>query len=315
MHWIDCHCDVLSKLWRDPDLSFYNKEDGVNLDVTYARASRAGVGMQVFAIFVSPTVPRAQSWEAALAQVDGFYEKVVKEERRVFPVLDRNDVERLGLDGWLGAFLSLEGADAIQGELAHLRLLYRLGVRMVGLTWNYANEVADGIEEERGGGLTNFGRTFVKEMARLGMILDVSHLSVRGFWEVMEFSEVSVLASHSNCRALCPHPRNLDDDQIRALIERDGLIGLTFVPKFLHPDPEQARVEDLFRHLDHVLDLGGENHIVFGSDFDGIDQKVPGLENTGDLPALEKLLAHRYPERSRLGWQWGNARRFFLKHL
>ncbi|PTM58906.1 dipeptidase [Desmospora activa] len=315
MRWIDLHCDVLSKLWRDPDLSFYEEREETGLDVTYPRASRAGVGMQVFAIFVSPSVPRAQTWEAALAQVDLFYEKVVIGERQVFPVLDRSDVKRLGTDKRLGALLLLEGADAIQGELSHLRLLHRLGVRMVGLTWNYANEVADGIEEERGGGLTRFGRTFVQEMARLGIILDVSHLSVRGFWEVMEMTEVPVLASHSNCRAICPHRRNLEDDQIRALIQRDGLIGLTFVPKFLHPDPDQARVDDLFRHLDHLLELGAEHHIAFGSDFDGIDQKVPGLENTGDLPELEKLLARRYPEHLRIGCQRENAHRFLLKHL
>ncbi|MDR6224265.1 dipeptidase [Desmospora profundinema] len=312
MRWIDGHCDVLSKLWREPGLSFY--EDGPKLDVTLPRIREAGVGMQVFAIFVPPDVSRAHSWETALAQVDCFYEGVVKDERLVFPVLDRNDVEQLGMDGRLGAFLSLEGADAIQGELLHLRLLHRLGVRMVGLTWNHANEVADGIEEERGGGLTRFGRLFVREMGRFGQFLDVSHLSVRGFWEVMDQTDVPVLASHSNCRTLCPHPRNLDDDQIRALIERDGLIGLTFVPKFLHSDPDQVRLNDLFRHLDHLLDLGASRQIVFGSDFDGIDQKVPGLANTKDLSYLEERLAERYPEHLRIGWQRDNFRRFLLKH-
>jgi membrane dipeptidase len=311
MRWMDGHCDVLYQLWRDPDRSFYS--DPADLDVTFPRVRKAGVGMQVFAIFVPPEVAAAHSWAVALSQVDIFYESIVKDQSGVFPVLHREDVERLGTDGRLGAMLSLEGADAIQGELSHLRLLQRLGVRMVGLTWNQANQVADGIEEERGGGLTRFGRLFVREMGRLGQFLDVSHLSVRGFWEVMEETDVPVMASHSNCQALCPHPRNLSDDQIRALIERDGLIGLTFVPQFLHPDPDQARVVDLLRHLDHLLELGAEKQIMIGSDFDGIEQKVPGLAHTGDLISLEGLLSQHYPEQLCRWLQRENLHRFLLK--
>ncbi len=137
--------------------------------------------MQVFAIFVPPeNVPRSQSWQVALEQVDLFYEKVVR-KGGLQPVRTSEELNFLSRENRMGGLLSLEGADAVAGKSSPSANLVRLGVRQVGLTWNYANEAADGIEEERGGGLTRFGRELVREMQRLRMVLDVSHLSVRGF--------------------------------------------------------------------------------------------------------------------------------------
>ncbi|WP_169713507.1 dipeptidase [Paludifilum halophilum] len=313
MKWMDGHCDVLYKMWKsESPISFY--ECNESLDVTYPAAHSSGVGIQVFAVFVPPEVPRSQFLHAALKQVDLFHERILLHGKKVVPLLSREDLIRLKSSGRMGALLSLEGADPLQGDTAHLRLLYRLGMRQVGLTWNHANEVADGIEEERNGGLTRFGRSLVKEMKRLNMVLDVSHLSVRGFWEVIE-EDLPVIASHSNCRAVCSHVRNLGDEQIRALIRREGLIGVTFVPKFVHDDPDQASIEGVLRHIDHICALGGEKCIAFGSDFDGIDQKVPGLEDTGALDGFREILLQRYPEPLVRRWTVENGFQFYFKHL
>src|SRR5690606_30161839 len=123
---------------------------------------------------------------------------------------------------------------ALAGSVEILRIFYRLGVRAVGLTWNYRNELADGqAEAESGGGLTRAGRAVVREMERLGMLIDVSHLSDASFEQVLEVAEGPVFASHSNARRICRHPRNLTDEQIRAIAARGGVIGINFAPQFL----------------------------------------------------------------------------------
>jgi membrane dipeptidase len=314
MRWIDGHCDVLWKMWdaREP-ISFYDSKSP--LDVRFPDARASGLGLQVFAVFVSPEVPKVLAWDTALRQVDLFYERIVRDGSDVTLITSSRELENLKAMGKMGALLALEGADALTGELFRLRVLHRLGVRQLGLTWNHANEAADGVEEERGGGLTRFGRKLVEEMGRLRMILDVSHLSERGFWDVMEAPDVSVIASHSNCHAVCPHIRNLKDDQIRALIEKEGIIGITFVPRFVHQPEEKATVEHLFRHIDHVCELGGERILAFGSDFDGISQKISGLEDVRGFSSLEEQLLKRYPEDWVKCWMWDNWYEFYRKHL
>ncbi|MBA4494423.1 dipeptidase [Paenactinomyces guangxiensis] len=312
MRSMDGHCDVLLKMWLDQEHSFYDTHS--NLDVTYLRLREGQVGLQTFAIYIPPTVAIGQKFEVAVKQIDEFYEKVIQDGEKMFLVTSGEQLDECS-PARIGALLSLEGADALQGELKYLRTFYRLGVRKMGLTWNHANEVADGIQEERGGGLTSFGREVVEEMKRLGMILDVSHLSIKGFWEVIEYPDLPVYASHSNCRAVCPHVRNLEDDQIKALINRDGLIGITYVTHFVKFPHGEVTIDDLIKHIEHVCELGGENQIFFGSDFDGIDKKIRDLEHAGQVNNLKKALLKRYPETLVKKWAWENGYRFYLKNL
>jgi membrane dipeptidase len=312
MQWMDGHCDVLSKMWRNlKDHSFYDPRS--RLDSSYHHLKEALVALQVFAIWVPDSVPRENRLSVALKQVDLFYEQIIRKEEAVHFVGSKQALKKCAPDR-MGALLAMEGADALHGELAFLRLFFRLGVRQLGLTWNHANEVADGIEEERNGGLTNFGKKVITEMERLGMILDVSHLSVRGFWEVME-SDLPVLASHSNCRKIAPHPRNLEDEQIEALIRKGGLIGITFVPSFTYPCEKEATIDHLLLHIEHVCSLGGERNLCFGSDFDGIRLKIKNLHNYRDIYWLKEALLRRYPESLVRKWAWENACAFYLNHL
>jgi membrane dipeptidase len=300
-------------MWKNiSERSFYDPDS--KLDSSYVHLKEAPVALQIFAVWVPDYVWKGQCLQVALKQIDYFYEQVIQDESRVFLVTDKERLKQCSRER-IGAILLLEGADALHGDLSILRLLHRLGVRQIGLTWNHANEAADGIEEERGGGLTRFGKEVIREMKRLGIILDVSHLSVRGFWEVMEEWDLPVLASHSNCRAICPHIRNLEDDQIKALIERDGRIGITFVPYFVHTPYHEASIAHLLKHIEHVCELGGENCIFFGSDFDGIDHKIKDLENYTHIGHLTEALLRHYPESLVKKWAWENGYQFYANHL
>jgi len=312
MQWMDGHCDVLWRMWQNLEKNrFYDPQS--RLDSSYRKLREAPVALQIFAIFVPNQVMRGHRLEHALKQISLFYEEIVKKGENVFLVARQEHLAALNPDR-MGAILLLEGVEPLQGEIHHLRIFYELGVRQVGLTWNHANEAADGIEEERGGGLTRFGRELLHKMGELGVILDVSHLSVKGFWEVIE-SPVPILASHSNCYSICPHIRNLYDDQIRALIKKQGLIGITFVPSFVHRPSDDATIDHLLKHIEHVCELGGEHHLFFGSDFDGIEKKIYRLENYGQIHHLKEALLKRYPESLVRKWAWENGVRFYQKHL
>ncbi|MFC4103489.1 dipeptidase [Paenibacillus xanthanilyticus] len=307
---VDFHCDVLWKLLEDETLSFEHEPSG-RLDVTLSRLREAGAGLQTFAIFISST--KSTNMAPILKSIDLFYEKVLACPDMMH-IQTKEDLENAEQSGRIGALLSLEGADGLQGDMAMLRILYRLGVRACGLTWNNANWGADGATEPRAGGLTRKGLEFVQECNRLGILLDVSHLSEKSFWDMADATTQPLIASHSNVKALCDHPRNLNDDQIRALIAMDGRIGFTYVPQFIVRDGN-ASVSDCVKHIEHMCELGGESHIMLGSDFDGIDSHVNGLAHPGELYRFREALHKLYKEETVSGFLRDNAFTFLRKHL
>ncbi len=323
MIWIDNHCDVLYQIWKrsrkKPSYLPEKKQEKTNLflldssplDVTLPGLRKNGSILQSFAIFVPSQISRLEKLKVALEQVDIFYEQVAP---YVTQVASCEDLMKLRSDQ-PGAILTLEGGEALQGDLTNLRLFYRLGVRQLGLTWNDANELADGSWEPRGGGLTRFGKACVEEMVRMQMIIDVSHLSVQGFWDVLAIPHRRVMASHSNCWSLCHHPRNLTDDQIKALIAHDSLIGITYVPHFVHKPYTDAKIDHLIAHIEHICKLGGENYISFGSDFDGMVEKMHELENIGDIPAFYTRLQQHFSKELVKKWTFQNAFRFYKDSL
>ncbi|TJY43112.1 membrane dipeptidase [Cohnella pontilimi] len=306
----DLHCDVIYKMMEHPGLSLLNPDDRL-LDVTVERLRQGGVTLQVFALFLPQALPRTP--ENMLRAVELYFSGVLAHPD-LMPVLRSQEVDAAGKMGKIGALLSIEGVDGLQGHFWMLRLLHRMGVRLLGPTWNHANWACDGAGEPRGGGLTKAGRQLVQECERLGILIDVSHLSDNGFWDVAETANRPFFASHSNVRALRTHSRNLTDDQVRALIAVGGIIGVTFVPWFL-TDPEPASIQHILRHVDHICALGGERHIAFGSDFDGAERYAQGVEHPGQYPRLTEALLKRYPENMVRGFMSGNAKRFFVKNL
>ena len=184
------------------------------------------------------------------------------------------DILQANADDQLGILLSLEGVDPIQNDLRLLRIFYELGVRGVGLAWSRRNYAADGAffkatREGRKGGLTPFGIQVIEEAEKLGMLLDVSHLNDEGFWDVMEVAQKPLVASHSNCRALVPSMRNLTDQQIEAIAQKGGVIGMNALNAFVaetSADNRRVTAADLVQHVDHIVRLVGVQHVGLGFD-------------------------------------------------
>src|SRR5690606_15365141 len=247
---VDAHCDTALRLVNGASLEDPEPKGHVDLP----RLVAGGVDLQIFALWVDARQRRGGFTVRCLELLEAVEREVAAHPDRLQLILTRQDLNAARAAGKIGVLLSIEGGEALEGSLAALRAFYRLGVRAMGLTWNGRNELADGCgDADSGGGLTAFGRQVVQEMNRLGMVVDVSHLSERGFWDVLEVSRRPVIASHSNARAVCDHRRNLYDAQIRALAENGGVMGMNFCPEFLRSDGP-ATLEDVVRHIDHIVD-------------------------------------------------------------
>ncbi|MEW6448067.1 MAG: dipeptidase [Bacillota bacterium] len=293
---VDCHCDTLSLLVQKGG-SF---EAGTKGQVDLPRLQSGGVNVQFFAVFVSPR-HRGTYLRRALEQVDIFTKITSGHSGELVSASDYPGLDRALTAGKIAAVLAIEGGHVLEGSISVLRVFYRLGVRCLALTWNCRNELADGVAEDKtGGGLTNFGREVVKEMGRLGMIVDVAHLAPAGFWDVLRLAKCPVIASHANSRTLCDHPRNLTDEQVRELAATGGVIGVNFVPEFI--DPVNPTVDRLVDHIEHLAAVGGVECVGIGSDFDGAPKMVAGLEDASALPFLTERLLER-------GWREEDIRR------
>ncbi|PEC23218.1 diguanylate cyclase [Bacillus cereus] len=268
MKIFDAHCDVLFQLWSAKGKKDFRNDS--QLHITFEQLKNRKGSIQCFAIYVPETVAYERRFEVALQMIDIFHSEILSLPGMKF-IQTKDDINMLKQDE-IGALLTLEGCEAIGKDVMKLRLFYRLGVRSFGLTWNYANLLADGALETRAAGLTSFGKQVVQELNMLHLWTDVSHLNERSFWDVIEIAK-NPIASHSNCYKLCQHPRNLNDEQIGALIKRNSIIGVTFVPQFLTSE-RQAHVTDILRHVEYICSIGGEKNVGFGSDFDGILETV-----------------------------------------
>ena len=175
------------------------------------------------------------------------------------------EVEEAKKDQRIAILLGFEGAEPVEGELSNLRNFYRLGLREVQLTWNYRNNVCDGIYEQRNAGLTEFGRAIIHEMNRLGMLIDTSHINSKGLEETLEVSEKPIYMSHTSAKALIDHPRNITDEQAETIAEKGGVIGVCFLPQFVAK--KDATAEHVLDHIDHFVDLVGSEHVGLGPDF------------------------------------------------
>ncbi|MCJ1907991.1 dipeptidase [Planococcus ruber] len=313
MKVIDTHCDALLKLQLAKRGTFYGKEplnftNSDQLDTNFQRLQAGGVCVQFFAIFLYPDLPDNEKWQHALEQVDLFYTEILGKNPSMKHIKKWEDIDSLK-EGEIGAVLTLEGADAFGNDLMKLRQLYRLGVLSIGLTWNNANLCADGAGEPRGGGLTLLGKEVVRLNNEHRIFTDVSHLSVKGFWDVMELADYPI-ASHSNARALCDHPRNLNDDQAKAMFAKNGMIDVVFCLPFIKEGGKDVGIADLVKHIDHFSSLGGVKHIGIGSDFDGIDAYMKNLNNASEFQNLINELQKHFSESEVEGFAYRN----FLEH-
>lgn len=288
--------------------------------IDFPRLAEGGVGMQMLACYIDAEYKPERALTQALRMIDAIYSQVAAAQGKVEIVYSAADIERVHAAGRQAVMISIEGGEPIGTDLAVLRMLYRLGVRAIGLVWNQRNAIADGIGETRTrGGLTTFGVELVKEMNRLGMLVDVSHLTDPGFWDVIEVSTQPIIASHSNSRAVCDHPRNLTDEQIKALAKNGGVMGINYARYFIDAeakaDKNKGDLKKLLDHIDHIVELVGPKHVGLGGDFDGASP-VNGLEDTTKVPAITEGLVERgYSDEDILAILGGNHLRLMRQVL
>lgn len=294
----DCHCDTLTELYNK-NASLYENEQHFDIK----RQIALGGGLQFCAIYVPTEVFRYQGGlRYTLCLLDKYNQEIKKLHENGIDVLQVRTAEDAGnvLKHKAATLLAIEEGGAIDGSLEALRCLYELGVRAMTLTWSNRNDIADGINEEAtGSGLTLFGKQVVAEMNRLGMLVDVSHISTAGFCSVIETSTKPIIATHSNAKSLCSHPRNLNDEQIKALAQNGGLAGITFAGQFLEEDWRNACIESVYKHIDYMLNLiGNDDHIGFGSDFDGISHPPYNIQGVQDYKPLIEYLSKYYSDET-----------------
>lgn len=318
MRVADMHCDTISKLLKKQrageEVSLRENEGHLDL----MRMQKGAYLLQNFALFVEQKQCKSP-WEEVQEMLKLYEQEMQKNTDLILPLLKWEDIRKNRERGKMSAMLTVEEGGVCQGSTDKLETLYKQGVRMMTLVWNYPNELGyPNLDRERGeavrkaagqtdavraekmikayrntpdteNGLTETGKIFVTRMEELGMIIDVSHMSDAGFYDVLSISHKPFVASHSNARAVCPCVRNLSDDMIHCIGERGGVIGLNFCADFLTQLPagvyNPGTLAAIVAHAVHIVDCGGMEVLGLGSDFDGIDthKELPGAEH------MEKL--------------------------
>ena len=323
----DGHNDILLDLHlpeRGGGRTFFERSDAGHLDLP--RAREGGFGGGFFACWAPPHPESGWTEESALTltedgyevedapPLDPIYARETADElaKILFRIEDESggqikivrtaeDLESCLRDGVLAAILHFEGAENLGPDPGALEDLYATGLRSLGLVWSRPNAYGEGVpfrfpaSPDTGPGLTDAGRELVRECNRLGVLLDVSHLNERGFWDVAGITEAPLVATHSNAHAICPTSRNLTDRQLDAIRDSDGMVGVNFAVAFLREDgaeEEDTPIEDVVRHVDYLVERVGVERVGFGSDFDGA--KVPlGIRDASGLPNLLAALRER----------------------
>ena len=308
---VDGHCDTLMRV-ADGTRKLGERSSEGHLDLP--RLQDGGVTAQVFAIYLEDRYLPAGAAKQTLHTLDALYREVAENSGSMMLATRAGDVEEAKRTGKVAAIIGFEGAEALEGDLALLRVFHRLGLRLLTVTWSRRNQAGDGIQEIRtGGGLTSFGVQLVEACNQLGIIVDVSHLSPAGLTDVLETSTAPIVASHSNAFAVCPHRRNLTDNQLTALAANGGVVGVTFVPSFISEAKDRADLSTLLEHVDHITGVAGIEHVGIGSDFDGFGPSTPaGLEDVTCLPDITAGLARRgYSDQDVRKILGGNLMRVF----
>lgn len=309
---LDAHEDIafhLNYFGRD----FINPESPCMITLPWLKEGR--VRLVFNTIFVHPKHKPEKTLESALAQFDT-YDRIYSEHADdVFQIKTSGDLDGIEESERIGFLTLMEGADPVESP-EKLGEYYERGVRIIGLSWNDRNIYASGNDTEEG--LSEEGKKLIEEMNRLGITLDLSHVNEKGFWEAIGLTKLIPIASHSNARAVTDHPRNLRDEQITAIAERGGVVGLVLYNQFLKTGEGTPTLEDVFAHADHMVKLAGEDHVGLGSDMDGarIVDFPEELRRIADLPKIAGYFLERgYSEERVKKIMGGNFLRVMRENL
>jgi len=295
MKYIDMHCDTLMKLADKIEGQNLHKNDITSVD--FLRMKESNCMAEFFAIFLLSEKMFDEMGKVYIPDDEYIHKLVnvlktsVKENEDIISMAyNANDLLKNEKEGKMSAFLTIEDGRSIDNSLEKLKGYYDLGIRLISLTWNFENCIGFPNSKDEiimNKGLKDFGKEVIEYMNELGMIIDVSHLSDGGFWDVIEISKKPVMASHSNSRLLSPHQRNLKDDMIKALANNGGVTGLNFAPGFLDEDitSKKSTIDLMVKHLTHIRNIGGEDVVALGSDFDGIEGELE-IDSSHKMPLL-----------------------------
>ena len=305
--YFDLHCDTLTKC-RENREELKNAKLSVNLEKGKKYVSWA----QVFAIWIDDSLRGKEAYGFFSRNAGFFAEQMEKNSGTISFCRSSGDMRKAAENSKEIALLSIEGSGALAGRIENLYNAYKAGVRLITLTWNGKCEAGDGCMVENAGGLTPFGLDLVCKMEQLGIIVDVSHLSEKGFWDVARTAKRPFVASHSDSKGVFDCRRNLTDDQFREIVKGGGLVGLNFCRGFLAGG--RVTVEDIIRHADHYLHIGGEKALALGSDFDGC--ALPdGIHGTEDVANIHSAFCKEFGSELADAVFYGNAFRFFTENL
>ncbi len=283
--YFDGHCDTISCCAQ---MGRALRENEGHLDLV--RLGRFQKAAQVFAVFANAEkFPEGALWEQFQRQRAVFQEELEKNADLAVQCRTGAEIAAANAAGKVAAVLSVEGGELLDGDPEKLETAAAWGVKLVNITWNHVNALSGTNVEEPERGLTDRGRAFVRQAHQLGIVMDVSHLSDPGFWDLAEMGLGPIVASHSNARALCGHPRNLTDDMFRAIRDSGGTAGLNMYEDFIGGSHS---LDDAVRHVEHFMEMDGEKTLALGGDWDGCDLAM-GWRGVQDLPALWDALAAR----------------------
>lgn len=308
MNYYDCHADTLTEIPSSENLM----HNTCCLDLARVR-SFADHYTQIFAVWRD----QEEILKAQLRTEDVFWELyeralrlMLEQSAYVEWCKDASDMKKAHAQGKAAVFLSVEDVSVMGSFVDQIR---DLGFRFAMLTWNYENTYGCGAVTDQAKGLTKEGCALVKQLVCQKVVLDLSHLSDQGVEDVFSLTDQPVLVSHSNVRRLCDHPRNLKKEHIQELIRRNGLLGMNFYKEFVGKQPDLTQ---LLRHMDYVLELGGEDILAFGGDFDGCgNQMVQGITGVQAVPYLKSEMQHMFGEEAVEKIFWKNADRFLTDYL
>lgn len=288
MFFADLHCDTLGLL---NDCDFFDANSLNN--ISYDKLVSGNVKFQTFAVCV-PCKDNESSHKRGTQFILN-YKKIISDSR-IIPITDKNSLKLCENYENIGAILALEGCDMLEGDITELYRAYDAGVRILSLTWNNSNSFSGGIGDNSFG-LTAVGRKLVSECENLGILIDVSHISEKGFWDIANIAAKPFVATHSNAKAICDNKRNLDNEQLFAIKKSGGCVGINFYPPFLS-NTSKATIDSVIAHIDYISGLIGPQYVALGSDFDGVcDNLSEGISGPQDFFKIyEGLLKLNYSQ-------------------
>lgn len=302
MRFIDTHCDTMGECIARSEgkVTLQNNPGHINME----KLIKGGAMAEFFAIFI-PTHDSGAGKGVTLPPYDYFqfvykaYLKELEANKDVLaPACNYDDIMANKAAGKVSSVLTVEDGVPLEGKMERLEEFYQKGVRLISFTWNYENSLGfpnSKDPEIMNRGLKQFGLDCIERMNEMGMLVDVSHLSDGGFWDVVKHSKKPFIASHSCCRALCNHTRNLTDEMLHALGEKGGVVGINFASQFLNEGAEYTDIQSVVRHMLHIRDKAGLDALGFGSDFDGITSTLEFKDYTG-LPLIVDALKPHFTD-------------------